>query len=296
MDLKKAGKALLFPPTALLAALTPIALAFMVYSMVAFGTESMVAIASYALSAYTLTVWCFRIPRLIAYFKAFKLENKYALRWRNDLLLRTKLTLYGALTVNTAYAAFQLGLGIWHHTFWFYSLAAYYACLAIMRFFLARYTSTHRPGELMRKELGRYRFCGIVLLVMNLALAVIIFFMVYWNRSFIHNEITTITMAAYTFTAFTVAVIKIVKYRKLDTPVFSASKIISLAAACVSMLTLESTMLTTFGKETMTLAGRRIFLGVSGGAISAFIIAMAVCMIVSGTKKIKLLKKQGAVL
>ena len=139
----------------------------------------------------------------------------------------------------------------------------------------------------MRVELIRYRACGLVFLIMNLALALMIFFMVYWNRTFNHHEITTIALAAYTFTSFTFAIINIIKYRKLGSPVYSASKAISLAAACVSMLTLESTMLTTFGKETMSLTGRRIFLGLSGGAISAFIIAMAIYMIVQGTKKIK---------
>jgi hypothetical protein len=140
------------------------------------------------------------------------------------------------------------------------------------------------------EELRKYRACGIVFLVMNLALALMIFFMVYWNRTFHHHEITTIAMAAYTFTSLTLAIINTVKYRKYNSPVYSASKAISLASACVSMLTLESTMLTTFGEGTVDLAGRRLFLGLSGGAISVLIIAMAVYMIVQGTKKIKLIQ------
>lgn len=142
----------------------------------------------------------------------------------------------------------------------------------------------------MLDELTKYRACGIILLVMNLALALMIFFMVYWNRTFHHHEITTIALAAYTFTSLTRAIINIIKYRKYNSPVYSASKAISLASACVSMLILESTMLTTFGAETMSLTERRIFLGVSGGVISAFIIAMAVYMIARATKKIRLQK------
>jgi hypothetical protein len=49
-------------------------------------------------------------------------------------------------------------------------------------------------------------------------------------------------------------------------------------------------MLTTFGSKTVSLTDRRIFLGLSGGLISAFIIAMAIYMITQATKKIKLLK------
>ena len=290
MNWKKLGKALLFPHIAIMVILIPIATVFLVYSMVFLGTESVVAIISYVLAAYTLTVWCFRIPYLIRFFKTFKDENKYAKIWRNDTRLRVNVSLYGTLIWNTAYAMLQLGMGFWHRTFWFCSLAGYYISLAVMRFFLVRHTSRHRPGEKMLEELRKYRACGIVFLVMNLALALMIFFMVYWNRTFHHHEITTIAMAAYTFTSLTLAIINTVKYRKYNSPVYSASKAISLASACVSMLTLESTMLTTFGDGTVDLAGRRLFLGLSGGAISVLIIAMAVYMIVQGTKKIKLIQ------
>ena len=77
----------------------------------------------------------------------------------------------------------------------------------------------------------------------------IVFFMLYWNRTFSHHMITAIAMAAYTFTAFTVAIVNVIKYRKYNSPVFLASKVISFASACVSMLTLTSTLLTTFDER-----------------------------------------------
>ncbi|MBE5892691.1 MAG: hypothetical protein E7286_04835 [Lachnospiraceae bacterium] len=292
MNWKKLGTALLFPHIAIMIILIPIATVFLVYSMVFLGTESVVAVISYVLAFYTLTVWCFKLPYLIKFFKAFKKENKYARIWQDDTRVRVNVSLYSTLLWNTAYALLQLGMGFWHHTFWFYSLAGYYISLAVMRFFLVRHTSCHKPGEKMLKELRKYRACGIVFLGMNLALSLMTFFMVYWNRTFHHHEITTIAMAAYTFTSFTLAVVNMVKYRKYNSPVYSASKAISFAAACVSMLTLESTMLTTFGDGTMSMTGRRILLGVSGGVISAFINAMAIYMIVQGTKKIKLLNTE----
>ena len=290
MDWKKIGKALLFPHIAIMIILLPIATVFLVYSMVFLGTESVPAIISYVLAFYTLMVWTLKVPYLIKFFKSFKDENKYARRWQDDDRLRVNVSLYGTLIWNTAYALLQLGMGFWHHTFWFYSLAGYYICLAVMRFFLARYTTKHKPGEKMREELIRYRLCGWVFLAMNLALALIIFFMVYWNRTFTHHMITAIAMAAYTFTAFTIAIINIVKYRKYNSPVYSASKAISLAAACVSMLTLEATMLTTFGDGSMDAITRKIMLGCTGGVISVFIIVMAVYMIKQSNKQLKKLK------
>jgi hypothetical protein len=161
-----------------------------------------------------------------------------------------------------------------------------------MRFFLVRHTSKYAPGEKMKTELQKYRACGIVFLVMNLALALIIFFMVYWSRTFEHHMITAIAMAAYTFTTLTTAIINVIKYRKYNSPVFSASKAISLAAALVSMLTLESTMLTTFGDGTMTATAQKWMLGATGGVISVLIVATAIYMIVVGTKKLKQLKTE----
>ena len=289
MNWKNLGTALMFPHIAVMIILAPVAAALLVYSMVYAGTESPLAIVSYILAFYTLTVWCIRIPYLIKIFKTFKNENKYVRIWREDTRLRVNVSLYGTLIWNAAYGVLHLGMGVKHHSFWFGSLAAYYISLAVMRFYLVRHTRKYKPGEKILSENKKYRTCGIVFLIMNLTLALMIFFMVYWNRTFEHHEITTIAMAAYTFTSLTRAIINIVKYRKYNSPVYSASKAISLASASVSVLTLESTMLTTFGDGTMSLTERRILLGASGGAISAFIIAMAIYMIVQGSKKIRLL-------
>lgn len=293
MDWKKTGKKLLYPNIALMLILFPAAAVLLIYSMVFVGTETMIAYISYGFAAYTLTVWCFRIPWLIRFIKSFKDENRYVQIWLSDTRLRVNVSLHGSFLWNTAYAVFQLGLGFWHHTFWFYSLAGYYICLAVMRFFLVRHTRKHNAGEKIREELIKYRNCGIAFLLMNLALSLIVFFMVYWNRTFEHNEITTIAMAAYTFGSMTMAIINAVKYRKYNSPVYSASKAISLAAASVSMLTLEASMLTTFSDDTMTLTKRRMMLGATGAVICIFIIIMAIYMIVQGSKKLTLFKTEG---
>ena len=292
MDWKKIGKAILFPHIAILIILLPVATVLLVYSMVFVGTESIIAYISYVLAAYTLTVWCCQIPKLIKALKNFKNENKYALRWQEDTRLRVNISLYGTLLWNTLYGIFQLWLGLYHRTFWFTSLGAYYICLAIMRFFLVLHTRKYDVGEKMYRELVRYRACGWVFLVMNLALSLIVFFMIYWNRTFEHHMITAIAMAAYTFTSFTLAIINVVKYRKYNSPVLSASKAISFASACVSMLTLTSTMLTTFSDGTMGELEKKMMLGGVGIAVSCVVVVMALCMIVIGTKKINSLKTE----
>jgi len=254
---------------------------------VVLGTESVPAYISYVLSAYTLTVWCVKLPHLIRFFKNFKNENKYARRWLDDTRLRVNVTLYASLAWNLIYAVLQAWLGYYHGSFWFYSMAIYYVCLSVMRLYLASYTVKNLPGENVRRELIRYRACGWIFLVMNLAFALMVFFMVYWGRTFYHHEITTITMAAYTFTSFTTAIVSVVKFRKYNSPVYSASKIISFTAASVSMVTLSSTMLTTFGKDTMGEFEGKLMLGLVGGAVAALVLTMAIYMIVRSTQRLR---------
>lgn len=140
MDWKKLGKALLFPHIAILLILLPVGAAGLVYSMLSLEENNPVRIGCYALSFYTLTIWCVRAPEIVCFAKTFKEENRYVKRWFSDVRLRTNATLCGSAVWNGTYAALQLGLGAYHRSAWFYSLALYYASLAVMRFFLVRYT------------------------------------------------------------------------------------------------------------------------------------------------------------
>lgn len=287
MKIKKIGRAWLFPHIAVKIVLLPVSGVLLVYSLMFLNSESPLAIISYSVAFYTLTIWCVMIPNLVRICRRIKSENKYARRWQTDTRMRVSVTLYGAMLWNFCYAILQLGLGFKHHSSWFYALFCYYALLAVMRFILVRHTRKYSVGERPNEELFRYRICGIIFLIMNLALSAMIFFMVYRNKTFNHREITTIALAAYTFTSLILAIVNIFRYKKYNSPVYSASKTISLASASVSMITLESTMLTTFDNGSMTPTVRMILLAATGAAVSAFIIIMAFYMIISATRKLK---------
>lgn len=287
---KKFLKILLFPHPAFIILLIPIATALLIYSFVYFEEPGVISYISYFLSAYALTVLCVRIPKLILFFKSFKNENRYAKRYFSDAHLRVNISLYGTLVFNAAYSIFQLGLGFYHHTVWYYSLSVYYMLLGIMRFFLLKHTRTHKAGENKKLELLIYRFCGMILLLMNGALSAIVFYIAVQGRTFTHHQITTIAMAVYTFTMLSVAIVNVIRYRKYESPVFSATKVISLAAALVSMLTLESAMLNAFGKEGQEVF-RRIMTGATGAGVAISILVIAIFMIVKSTKQIKAIKE-----
>ncbi len=276
-------KTIIYPHIVVVVILTATSILGLIYSFSFNKAISFLQYLSYAISAYTLTIICFRMPKIIKFFKTFKQENKYIKKWFSDVHLRMNVSLYGSLIWNIAFAIFQLGLGFYHKSFWFYSMFAYYVMLGVMRFFLVKHTRKYKKNEEIEIETKKYIISGWLLLFMNLALAVIVFFMVYWHRTFYHHMISTIAMALYTFITFTFGIINLIKYRKYKSPVYSSAKIISLIAGAVSILTLERTMLTTFG-TTENLLFNQIILSITGISVIGFAITMAIIMIVKGNK------------
>lgn len=288
--LKKLLNKLLFPPIAIVILLVLVAGTLLIYAFAFENANEMVAYISYALSAYALTVLCLQTPAIIRKAESFKADNKYLSRYLNDTHLRVEISLYSALFINVAYALFQLGLGFRHASIWYYALAGYYGLLAVMRFVLVKETRKKSIGKNLFMEHLLYRFCGVLLLVMNLALGVIVTYIVWQNRGFVHHPITTIAMAAYTFGTLAKAIVNVVKYRRYQSPVFSASKAVSLAAASVSVLTLETAMLTAFGEQNDP-AFRQAMTAATGAVVCLFVLAMAVYMIIRSTRAINKIKR-----
>lgn len=284
--------ALLRPPLWVLLLLLPPSAVLLIHSMRFRPENDPIRIGSYVLAFCVLTLWCLKVPALIQSLKTWKRENRHIRRWLDSPRLRMNVTLTANVLWNGAYAALQLGLGLSDGSPWYFSLAAYYGSLAMMRFFLVRHTRRHSPGERLRQELKHYRACGWVFLVMNLALSGMMLYRIREGRLVRHHEIITIAMAAYTFTTLTVAIVNVIRYRRYQSPALSASKAIALAAACVSLLSLEGTMLATFDQGGLTRQTQILFLALSGGAISVFIVVMAVYMIVRSSRMLNFMEEE----
>lgn len=292
--IKRLLRGILFPHLAILIILVPVSAALLIYAFAFENAHPAVVYVSYFLSAYALTIVCVRSPAIIRKLGSFKQTNRYLSRYFTDPRLRVKISLYGSVFMNTAYAIFQLGLGFYHASVWFYALAGYYILLALMRYFLLKESLKKREEQELLVEYLLYRLCGVLLLVMNLALSVIVFYIAWQGRGFEHHSIVTIAMAAYTFGTLAKAIVNVVKYRKYRSPVMSASKAVSLAAASVSILTLETAMLTAFGEEG-TEAFRNIMTSATGGVVCLFVLALAIYMIVRSTKEINRMKRSSRI-
>lgn len=281
----------LFPHMAVVIVSVPIAVALLIYAFSFEDANMVITYISYIFSAYSLTIICARSPILFRKLIEAKNSNKYITLYQSDAQLRVKISLYSSVTLNILYALLQLFSGFYFHSIWFYALAGYYTLLAIMRFFLLKDARKIVAGKNKFYEFLLYRFCGTLLLLMNLTLAVIVFYIVWQNRGFEYHYIHTIAMAAYTFTAMTLAVINVFKYRRYESPLMSAARVISLASALVSILSLETAMLTAFG-EAGNDSFRQIMTAITGAAVCLLVLAMAINMIIHSTKEINRLKKE----
>ena len=286
---KKVLFRLLYPHPIITTILVIILIPSLIWSMISLGTKHIVSIIIYVLSVYTLLLLCLKTPKIIKTINRIKQDNKYISKMINDVHFRMKFNLFISLGINVIYAVLQFFIGLRHNSFWFYSMAIYYLILVIIRWILIRPIINYGENENIKKELLKYRFCGWMMLFLNISLTAILFFMIYWNRSFNHHEITTIALAAYTFTSFTIAITSFIKYRKNSRPIYKAIKTINLVSACVSVITLEATMLTTFGND-MSLTDRRLFIGLTGLFVILFIFLLAINIILNTNTKIKELK------
>lgn len=289
---KKILLKLLFPPIAVVFVLVPLAIALLIYAFAVPNANEVVKYISYVVSFYALVIFTARIPEIYQFYIELKNGNKYIVRYNSDAHLRVTLSLAVSLLINIAYSLLQLGLGIYHRTSWYYVLAGYYILLTIMRLMLFRDVLSGNKEEKLKKEWERYRSCGMLFAVMNLALASIVFYIVRQNRAFVHHEITVIAMAAYTFGSLATAIVNAIKYRVHNSPLYSASKAIRLASAAVSLLTLENTMFASFGDENHG-AFRQTMTACTGAAVCVFVLGLAIYMIINANRQLKEIKIDG---
>ena len=290
MDWKKIGKKLLFPPVWLMVLLTLASTGLLVTVFIKGWETWPIAYGIYVLAFYTLSVVCLFcamvLPRQYGLIKKRIYENPLGNRYMTDRAFRTKISLYLSLGISLVYVA--INLWSWHfsRSWWFTVLAVYYAIMAIMRFLLVRYVRLNTLGSSLLKEWKWSRICAYILLLINLTLSGAVLMILYQNRGYDYPGIMIYIMAMYTFYATTHAIVDIIKYRKLGSPVMSTAKVVSLSAALVSMLNLETAMFAQFGAE-MSLQNQRIMIAATGAGISIVVVTLSVLLIVHATKEIR---------
>jgi hypothetical protein len=290
MDWKKFCRKALFPPIWIIVILVLVSAAALGYVFVRGMEQSIVAYIVYALAFYALSVLCIFctlvLPKQYRQIKQKIYANPLGNRFLTDRAFQDNVSLRLSFTINLLYAG--LHIWSWHRfqSYWFVVLAVYYGILAVMRLLLVRYVHIQKIGTSILKEWKRAKACACILLLVNLSLSGAVLMILYQSKGYDYPGILIYVMALYTFYSTIHATVDIVKYRKLGSPVMTAAKVVSLSAALVSMLNLETAMFAQFGRD-MAPENQRIFIILTGAGVSIIIVAMSAMLIANANREIR---------
>ncbi len=270
------------PPMWVLVVMPLVSFGALIAAFVLDADESAVVYCIYTASAYSLTILIVSLPKLIVRLrnavKRSKLlgrisATKVGSAYKENSGFRAFVAISRSVAVDFCYAAFRLAMGIWYASAWSVSIALYHIVLGCLRLNLAavcrrRDTSSH---------IACYKRTAWLLFVLNVPMGFMVAQMVYQNASFSYPGHIIYASALYAFYALIAAIRGFVKYNKLESLIQSAAKALNLVAAMMSMLGLQTAMLTTFysGNDSYRFTMNML----TGSAVLCAVAAIAVYML-----------------
>lgn len=208
------------------------------------------------------------------------LGSALAVQYKQDRIFRASVNLQLVMVLNYLYAAYNLLIGLQSGSVWLLSLGIYTLMLAIVRTDLT--LSHHRgrklpPDALPRHESRCYRRVAWSLLALNVPIGGLTLLMVSGQSvSALPGHLIYLS-ALYTFVMMFLAISNLIRFRKLGSPILSAAKVLSLVAALLSLLTLQSALIDRFG--TAQGSFRLLMTRLTGSAVYAAVLIIAVWML-----------------
>ena len=208
------------------------------------------------------------------------LGSALAVQYKQDRIFRASVNLQLVMVLNYLYAAYNLLTALQSGSMWLLSLGVYTLMLAIVRTDLT--LSHHRgrklpPDALPRHESRCYRRVAWSLLALNVPIGGLTLLMVSGQSvSALPGHLIYLS-ALYTFVMMFLAISNLIRFRKLGSPILSAAKVLSLVAALLSLLTLQSALIDRFG--TAQGSFRLMMTRLTGSAVYAAVLIIAVWML-----------------
>ncbi len=234
----------------------------------------------YCMSAYCLTIWVLPLPRLFRKAKANMIHRLtgtvFGGKYIGDLAFRGSVSIYQGMMVNFLYVVFRIFVGIRYASVWFLTIAIYYLLLGIMRLSLIL---SYRN---MKSELRCYRRTAWLLFLLNIPMGGMILLMVLTDSGYSYPGYVIYLSALYTFYMVILAIVNLVKFRKLGSPILSAAKVLNFVAALMSLLGLQTAMISQFSTEGEDF--RRRMNAITGGGVWFSVILIAVYMLLHSRK------------
>ena len=249
-----------------------------------FGEDSPFAYVSYVSSAYALTVlvvWVVTraVPALKRLLHSFSLSHRYL----TDDYFKVWSSLLLSFLINLGFGIFKLVYAALYVSFWDGALAIYNILLCAVRFYLLRRVSNGTQAQDRNRELRQYRVTGAFLIALDAALGVIAVQIVQHGHSYHYPGTLIYVVALHAFYSLTLAVTNAVKYRKFNSPVLSAAKMVNLTTALVSIFMLETAMLSSFGSSYQY---HKLMTASTAGGVWTIVFCMAVYMVIHSGKQL----------
>ena len=121
------------------------------------------------------------------------------------------------------------------------------------------------------------------MIALDAALGVIAVEIVQHGHSYHYPGTLIYVVALHAFYSLTLAVTNTVKYRKFSSPVLSAAKMVNLTTALVSIFTLETAMLSSFGGSYQY---EKLMTASTAGGVWTIVFCMAVYMVIHSGKQL----------
>lgn len=201
-----------------------------------------------------------------------------AWRWlKIDRFNRDILKTCLSLLFNVSYAVFNLILAWIYQSEWYLIMAAFFAPLCIIRFRILIFWKKDRATQ---DGHGILFFSGIILLLLDMQIAAIVYVSSIRQVTKGHGEIIMITIAAYTFTKLGFAIARAVNARKDSRPLSKTIRCITYAELAASLLSLQRSMIVSFGNENHEWA--LLMNIICGSTVCLFIAFIGISMISNG--------------
>lgn len=241
----------------------------------------------YPFSAYALTINMMWILQKIGNIKKRLDRNELFHKYMTEMDFKAEVSLYLSFGINIFYSVYKAFAGVYYHSIWLGTVAFYYMILSTERFLLLKHIRKRQRNYL--KEYKQYCSCGGLLLVLTIALIGMSVYMIHEGKVTIYPGHIIYAAAGYTFYNLISAIINIIKYRKLKNPIYSASKVITLANALISIFSLQTAMFVAFGNNAIQ---QRIMNISTGFGVFLIIVVMALFMIIHGRHSIKKIQQE----
>ena len=290
-DKKEWWKILLFPHWFIKLVFVIATVVLLVYSLGYKDANPIIAYFSYGFSAYTLVIVCIKVPHMVKSVKKWLYAHKYSNQYLTDSLLRAKISLYLGSAINIIYALFYFGSGIYYRSVWIGAIAWYYIILSVIRVGLVKKDrekiKIENDVERRIYELSSSRFSGKFMFLLNVAVTGLVVQMIWQNKHYDYPGFMIYAQAAYAFFCLTKAIIHLFKYRKMERPILSAAKIMSMSCALMSILALQTAMLTQFGTENAGFA--RVMNALTGTGVCIGEFAMAIWLVHKSKRELEII-------